>query len=126
MRKLVPVVAFLTIILSAGAADVIREELQRNLILGSDTMVVVVNRLTVPVGATIPLHTYSGDEQGGGGTQSQAKTLGGQIVDFPVGANLYFPQGEVHGGLTNVGDGPMGASTVSVVNAAEPFSKPAE
>ncbi|MDE0347915.1 MAG: hypothetical protein OXI66_19355, partial [Boseongicola sp.] len=59
-------------------------------------------------------------------TLSRARTPNGRIVEFPVGATLYFPKDQPHGGLTNVGEGPMVAITVSVVNSGEPFATPVE
>ena len=106
------------------AQEITREELRRTAVPGSETMEVVVTRLTVPVGATIPLHTHAGDEHGVVITESRAETPAGQVIEFPVGATLYFPEGEVHGGLTNVGDAPMVAITTSVVRADAPFATP--
>ena len=108
------------------AGEMTREEIRRVPVPGSDAMVVVVSRLTVPVGATIPLHTHPGDEHGVVVTSSRARTPDGRILDFPVGTTLYFPEGLPHGGLANVGDGPMVAVTISVVNSGEPFAMPAE
>ncbi|MEL7117666.1 MAG: cupin domain-containing protein, partial [Pseudomonadota bacterium] len=111
---------------SAAAQEISREEIRRVPVPGSETMVVVVSRLTVPVGATIPLHTHAGDEHGVIITASKAEAPNGQVVEFPVGATVYFPEGQPHGGLTNIGDAPMVAITTSVVQKDAPFTTPVE
>ncbi len=77
--------------------------------------------MSVPPGATIPLHTHPGDEHAVVITQTTAQAPNGNVIEFAVGTPLFFPEGEVHGGLTNVGDGPMVAITTSVVRIGEPF-----
>ncbi|WP_299704658.1 hypothetical protein [uncultured Tateyamaria sp.] len=112
-------------LLMAGAAwaqDIQREELHRADVPGSDTMEVVVTRLTVPVGATIPLHTHPGDEHAIVMTAARAEAPNGNIVEFAIGTPLYFPEGQVHGGLTNVGDESMVAITTHVVRKGEPLT----
>ena len=112
-------------LLMAGAAwaqGIEREEIRRAAVPGSDTMEVVVYRLTVPVGATIPLHTHPGDEHTVVVTDARAEAPNGNIVEFAVGTPLYFPEGQVHGGLTNVGDAPMVAITTFVVRKDEPLT----
>lgn len=114
-----------TALLMAGAAwaqDISREEIRRTAVPGSDTMEVVVFRLTVPVGATIPLHTHPGDEHTVVVTPARAEAPNGNTVEFAVGTPLYFPEGQVHGGLTNVGDAPMVAITTFVVRKGEPLT----
>lgn len=118
------VIAACLLILMAGAAwaqEIVREEIRRVPVPGSDTMEVVVIRLEVPVGATIPLHTHPGDEHAVVITETRAQTPNGNLVEFAVGTPLFFPEGEVHGGLTNVGDAPMVAITTTVVRKGEPF-----
>ena len=102
-----------------------REEIRRVPVPGSDTMGAVVSKLTVDPGATIPMHTHPGDEHAVVVTPATAEAPNGQIVNFPVGASLYFPDGQVHGGLTNVGDNPMVAITTHVVRKDEPLTSPA-
>ena len=87
-------------------------------------MIVVVSKLTVPMGATIPMHTHAGDEHAVVITPTTAKAPNGKVLEFPVGATLYFPEGQVHGGLTNIGDGPMVAITTQVVRGDAPLSTP--
>jgi quercetin dioxygenase-like cupin family protein len=98
-----------------------REELRRSPVPGSDSMEVIVSRLTVPPGATVPLHTHPGDEHAVVITDATAEAPNGQPVAFSVGTTLYFPEGEVHGGLTNVGDSDMVALTTHVLRVGEPF-----
>jgi len=100
---------------AAWAQELTSEEIRRSPVPGSDTMEVVVSRLTVPVGATIPLHTHPGDEHAVVITPAKAQTPNGNVVEFAVGAPLFFADGDVHGGLTNVGDAPMVAITTHVV-----------
>ena len=109
-----------------SAQEISREELRRVPVPGSDTMEVVVMRLTVPPGSTIPLHTHPGDEHGVVVTPAKAQTPNGKIIEFPVGATLYFPEGQVHGGLTNVGETDMVAITTFVVRVGEPLQTLAE
>ncbi|WP_299727609.1 hypothetical protein [uncultured Tateyamaria sp.] len=108
----------------AWAQEVMREEIRRAAVPGSDNMEVIVTRLTVPVGATIPLHTHPGDEHAVVITPAQAEAPNGNIVEFAVGTPLYFPEGQVHGGLTNVGDAPMIAITTHVVRKGVPLVEP--
>ena len=106
----------------AVAQGIEREEIRRVAVPGSETMEVVVMRLSVPPGATIPLHTHPGDEHAVVVTPTTAQAPNGNTIEFPVGAPLYFPEGEVHGGLTNVGDGPMVAITTFVVEVGKPLT----
>lgn len=111
--------------LMAGAVwaqEIMREEIRRVPVPGSDTMEVVVTRLTVPVGATVPLHTHPGDEHAVVITEARAQAPNGNIVEFAVGTPLFFPEGQVHGGLTNVGEAPMVAITTHVVRKGAPFT----
>ena len=111
-------------VLCAGgvwAQEITRDEIRRAAVPGSDQMEVIVTRLTVPVGARIPLHTHPGDEHAVVITTAKAEAPNGNVVEFAVGTSLYFPEGQVHGGLTNVGDGPMVAITTHVVRKSEPL-----
>jgi len=122
MKQTLTLVLGLWIAGSAAAQEISREEIRRTPVPGSDTMDVVVMRLTVPPGATVPLHTHAGDEHAVVITPTKAKTPGGDLVEFAVGTSLYFPEGQVHGGLTNMGDAPMVAITTSIVRKDAPFS----
>ncbi|MEM6619487.1 MAG: cupin domain-containing protein [Pseudomonadota bacterium] len=117
--------ATLTSLPAPVAADGIeRQELRRTPVPGAPDLEVVVMRLTVPVGATLPMHTHAGDEHAVVITPAKAETPRGYMVEFQVGQTLYFPEGQPHGGLKNVGDGPMIAITTSIVNKGAPFSSP--
>lgn len=122
MRILMTAVFMAVMAGGALAQEISREEIRRVAVPGSETMEVVVNRLVVPVGATIPLHTHPGDEHAVVITETKAQAPNGNLVEFAVGTPLFFPEGQVHGGLTNVGDGPMIAITTTVVRKGEPFS----
>ena len=103
-----------------------RKELSRNDLSGSDTMEVIVSRLEVPPGATIPLHTHFGDEhmvvfEGGDMTAPN-----GKVIAFKPGMTGHFPAGKVHGGLTNSGDTPLVAYTTHIVEKGKPFSTSAQ
>lgn len=124
MKKLVLVLVSVVMAGATWAADVSREEIRRTAVPGSDSMIVVVSRLTVPPGATIPLHTHAGDEHAVVITPTKAQAPNGNVLEFPVGATLYFPEGQVHGGLTNIGDADMVAITTQVVRADAPLSTP--
>ncbi|GAB5449450.1 cupin domain-containing protein [Gymnodinialimonas sp.] len=108
--------------LPALAQDLAREEIRREAVPGSENMVVIVSRLTVPPGATVPLHTHPGDEHAVVITAATAEAPNGNVIEFAVGTSLYFPEGQVHGGLTNVGDADMVAITTHVVRADEPLT----
>jgi len=124
MRSLIFTLTCLACVTSLSAQEITRDEIRRVPVPGSDTMEVVVMRLTVPVGATIPRHTHAGDEHGVVITASKAQAPNGQVIEFPIGATLYFPQGQAHGGLTNIGAADMVAITTSVVRKDTPFSSP--
>ncbi|WP_299619960.1 hypothetical protein [uncultured Tateyamaria sp.] len=114
----------LLVVVTAGSAiaqDIIREEIRRGPVPGSEDMEVIVTRLSVPVGATIPLHTHPGDEYAVVVTPTRAQAPNGNIVEFAIGTPLFFPEGQVHGGLTNVGEAPMIAITTHVVRKGAPL-----
>jgi quercetin dioxygenase-like cupin family protein len=107
-------------------SQLVRTELSRDDLSGSDTMEVIVSRLEVPPGATIPLHTHFGDEhmvvfEGGDMTAPN-----GKVITFKPGMAGFFPAGKVHGGLTNTGDKPLVAYTTHIVEKGKPFSTPAQ
>jgi quercetin dioxygenase-like cupin family protein len=126
MKTLSLATAFSLVCSIAVAQDLSREEIRRGPVPGSDTMEVIVSKLTVAPGATIPRHSHPGDEHAVVITDATAQAPNGQVIEFPVGAPLYFPDGQVHGGLTNIGEAPMIAITTHVVRIGEPFTIPAE
>ncbi|WP_346898576.1 cupin domain-containing protein [uncultured Roseibium sp.] len=104
----------------------VRTELSRDNLSGSDKMEVVVSKLEVPPGATIPLHTHFGDEhmvvfEGGDMTAPN-----GKVINFKPGMTGFFPAGKVHGGLTNSGETPMVVYTTHILEKGKPFSTPAQ
>ncbi|MEX0311917.1 MAG: cupin domain-containing protein [Tateyamaria sp.] len=124
MTRLLTVLAACLMAGTAWAADVTREEIRRTAVPGSETMIVVVSKLTVPPGATIDLHTHAGDEHAVVITPTKAQAPNGNVLEFPVGATLYFPEGQVHGGLTNIGEADMVAITTQIVRGDAPLSTP--
>jgi quercetin dioxygenase-like cupin family protein len=118
---LVTLALALPVLADGHAALPSREEIRRVPVPGSEAMEVVVSLLTVPVGATIPLHTHPGDEHAVILTPATAQAPNGAVVEFAVGKTLYFPDGQVHGGLTNIGEAPMQAMTTHVLRVGEPF-----
>jgi quercetin dioxygenase-like cupin family protein len=126
MKVLLTALAVVLVTGGVWAQEISREEIRRVPVPGSDTMEVVVNRLIVPVGATLPLHSHPGDEHAVVMTETSATAPNGNPVSFAVGTTLFFPEGQVHGGLTNVGDAPMVAITTSIVRKGAPFVIPAE
>lgn len=116
----------LTCLGSASWADgglVTRTELHRVPAGVDSTHEVIVSRLEVQPGGTIPRHSHLGIElltvvSGG---QMQAGT--GQVIDFPTGAVVQFPEGAVHGGLTNIADTPLVAITTHVVDVGEALNQ---
>lgn len=109
----------------ASAQSVLREEIRRVPVPGSDTMEVVVMRLTIEPGATMEMHSHHGDEHAVVISGGIARLPNGQEREFPVGATLYFPMGAVHGGLTAV-DAPLVAITTSIVQVGKPLIIPAQ
>jgi quercetin dioxygenase-like cupin family protein len=120
------ILAALVLAGAAAAQEISSEVIRRVPVPGSEVMEVVVSLLTVPPGARIPLHTHPGDEHAVVITPARAAAPNGQVVEFTVGQSLYFPEGQVHGGLTIVGDTDMQAVTTHVVRVGEPFLTPAE
>lgn len=107
-------------------SQLVRTELSRDDLSGSDIMEVIVSRLEVQPGATIPLHTHFGDEhmvvfEGGDMTAPN-----GKVITFKPGMTGFFPAGKVHGGLTNTGDKPMVVYTTHILEKGKPFSTPAQ
>ncbi|GAA6163042.1 cupin domain-containing protein [Pelagimonas sp. KU-00592-HH] len=122
-----------TLVLALGAAttplaaqEVTRTEIRRVDAPGSTTHEVIVSRLEVAPGATIPRHTHPGDEhmvvlEGG-----EMKAPNGKIIPFALGDTALFPAGQVHGGLTNAGTTPLVALTTHIVEKGQPFMTLAE
>jgi len=111
----------------AAAQDgVTRTELNRADLTRSTDLEVIVSRLEIAPGARIPLHTHPGDEhlvvvEGG-----EMTAPNGQAVNFTQGMTVHFPEGQVHGGMTNTGDAPVVVFTTHVLEKGKPFMTLAE
>jgi quercetin dioxygenase-like cupin family protein len=105
---------------------VLREELSRADAPGSATHEVIVSRLILMPGGTIPRHSHYGDEYLTVLDGGSMKTGDGTVVPFATGQVARFPAGVVHGGLTSVGDTPLIAITTHVVEKGKPLNIPAE
>jgi quercetin dioxygenase-like cupin family protein len=98
-----------------------RTELSRADLSGSATMEVIVARLEMFPGASIPQHFHFGDEhlivvQGGPATLAS-----GKVIEFTTGAALHFPAGKVHGGFTASGEAPLIVYTMHIVEKGKPM-----
>ena len=110
----------------AMAQEAIRTELSRADVPGGDTLEVIVTRREVPPGASVPRHTHPGDEHLVVIVGGQMQAGNGKVIPFPDGMATRFPDGEPHGGLTNVGDAALVAITTHVVRKGEPLMSPAD
>lgn len=113
---------------SAGVAlaqdGLTRTELSRADAPGSATHEVIVSRLEIAPGGTVPRHKHAGDEHLvviEGGTM---RAPDGSEIPFPTGMATRFPEGVAHGGLTNAGDAPLVAITTHVVEKGKPLNLP--
>ncbi|MFY0621819.1 MAG: cupin domain-containing protein [Pelagimonas sp.] len=105
---------------------VVREILQEKPLSGSDTQVVIVSKLTLKPGGRIPLHTHPGDEHAVIVVGGLATLPNGKEINFAPGTPMFFPEGSVHGGVTNSGETDLEVMTTHIVRADEPFQTPAE
>ena len=101
--------------------ELVRTELSRTDLSGSTTMEVIVARLEMLPGASIPRHFHLGDEhvvvvQGGPATLAS-----GKVIEFATGAALHFPAGKVHGGFTASGEDPLIVYTMHIVEKGKPL-----
>jgi quercetin dioxygenase-like cupin family protein len=126
-RELLAAMALICVAPGIAFADgkIVRTELTRADAPGSATHEVIVARLEIQPGGTVPLHTHHGDEhliiiQGG-----PMKTAGGKTVNFSDGMVSHFLQGKVHGGLTSMGKETVIAYTTHIVEKGKPLSIPA-
>ncbi|MDC0738957.1 cupin domain-containing protein [Cognatishimia sp. SS12] len=112
----------------AGLAQdaVTRTELSRHPLSGVAGMEVVKSKMVLLKGAKIPFHTHPGDEHAivvEGGLMALPN---GEIVEFADGTPLFFPERDVHGGLTAQSDTPIVVYTTHIVRAGEPMTVLAE
>lgn len=105
---------------------VVREFLNEQPLSGSQGIVVIISKLTVKPGGRIPLHTHPGDEHAVMVVGGTALMPNGKEVSFPDGTPMFFPEGQVHGGVTNRGESDIEIVTTHIVRADEPFQTAAE
>ena len=127
-RVLLAAMAMICVAPSIALADgkIVRTELTRADVPGSATYEVIIARLEIQPGGTVPLHTHHGDEhliiiQGG-----PMKTAAGKVVNFNDGMVAHFLQGKVHGGLTSIGRETVIAYTTHIVEKGKPLNIPAD
>jgi len=90
------------------------------------SMEVVVSRLEIAPGARIPLHTHFGDEHLVVVDGGEMTAPNGKAVNFKQGMTVHFPEGQVHGGMTNTGSAPVVVYTTHVIEKGKPFQTAAE
>jgi len=112
--------------LPALSAEPVRTELARHPAPGSQTHEVIISRLDVPPGATVPRHIHAGDEHLYVLIGGQMQAPNGQGIPFAAGHVAHFPEGQPDGGLTHVGDAPLVALTTHIVEIGEPLNLPVE
>jgi len=122
---------FAACLLSAPAAaiaegGVSRTELNRADLTRSPDLEVIVSRLEIAPGARIPLHTHPGDEHLVVVDGGEMTAPNGQAVTFTPGMTVHFPEGQVHGGMTNTGSAPVVVFTTHVLEKGKPFMVLAE
>ncbi|MEM6889012.1 MAG: cupin domain-containing protein [Pseudomonadota bacterium] len=122
----------ITIVALLIAAPVAAEDLVDRKILtkeplsGSEGMVVVISKLTIKPGGRIPLHTHPGDEHGVIVVGGDALMPNGKVVPFADDTTVFFPAGQVHGGVINQGSADIEIVSTHILQADEPFQIPAE
>ena len=113
-------------ILALTAATAQAEELTKRAELGradtvSDTQTeTIITELRMMPGAYVPVHTHPGDEHIYIVTGGPLTTKEGKTIPFKTGGYIFFPRGQVHGGLTAAGDAEIVAVTVHVVDKGKP------
>lgn len=114
------------------ATPVLAEELVQRQVLneqplsGAAGTTVIVSELKLMPGGRIPLHTHPGDEHAVVVVGGLALLPNGKQVEFAAGTPMFFPEGQVHGGVTNLGDAPMEIVTTHIVRTDAPFIVAAE
>ena len=110
------------------AADdlVTRDILNEQPLSGSEGIVVIVSKLTVKPGGRIPLHTHPGDEHAVLVVGGKALMPNGKEVSLPNDTPMFFPAGQVHGGVTNQVDADIEIVTTHILQADQPFQTAAE
>ena len=85
---------------AAFAEDVVeRTEISRTAVSGVEGMEMVISRLVLKPGQRIPMHTHPGDENSVVIVGGKVQLPNGKEVVFAENTPLFFPKGQVHGGL---------------------------
>ncbi|MDW3181448.1 cupin domain-containing protein [Roseobacter sp.] len=127
MRQLGLTFAALMLALPVWAENLAqRNVLNEQPLSGAEGTVVIVSELKLMPGGRIPLHTHPGDEHAVIVVGGLALLPNGKEVEFAAGTPMFFPEGQVHGGVTNLGTAPMEIVTTHIVRADEPFQTAAE
>jgi quercetin dioxygenase-like cupin family protein len=103
--------------LAAADGAVERTVPQRTELPGQPARVMVMTELTAEPGARIPRHTHPGTEMVYVLTAGRTRTDAGATREMDPGQTLRFDRGDVHGGFTVIGDLPVHALTIHVVDA---------
>ena len=112
---------------AAFAEDVVeRTEISRTAVSGVEGMEMVISRLVLKPGQRIPMHTHPGDENSVVIVGGKVQLPNGKEVVFAENTPLFFPKGQVHGGLTSLSDKPMVVITTHILEVGKPMSTPAE
>jgi quercetin dioxygenase-like cupin family protein len=110
-----------------AAEDLVqREILQEKPLSGSADHVVILSRLVLKPGGRIPLHTHPGDEHGVISVGGPVILPNGKEVIFAPGTPVFFPEGQVHGGVTNSGEADLEVLTTHVLRKDAPFQTDVE
>ena len=86
----------------------------------------IVSELRMMPGAYLRLHTHPGDEHVYVVKGGPMTTRDGRTIAFEPGGYLFFPRGQLHGGLTAAGEGEVVVMTVHVVDKGQPVYDYAE
>ncbi len=103
-----------------------RTELSRDPLSGVPGMEVVKSKLVLQNGGRIVLHTHPGDEHAVIAQGGMVELPNGKTVEFADGTPMFFPEGQVHGGITSRHDAPIVVYTTHIVRSGEPFTTLAE
>ncbi|MBW4706446.1 cupin domain-containing protein [Roseobacter sp. YSTF-M11] len=127
MRKFALAVAAASMTAPAFAEELVtRDILSEEPLSGVEGRVVIVSKLTLKPGGRIPLHIHPGDEHAVMIVGGAALMPNGKEVSLPAGTPMFFPAGQVHGGVTNQGDTDIEIVTTHILRADQPFQTLAE
>ncbi|WP_150523015.1 cupin domain-containing protein [Roseibium sediminis] len=119
------------LVLSGGLQALAQDGVTRTILNRADltrdpSIEVVVSRLEIAPGARIPLHTHHGDEHLVVVDGGEMTAPNGKAIMFTEGMTVHFPEGKVHGGMTNTGSAPVVVYTTHVIEKGKPFQEAAE